>query len=193
MHTKESTNGWQLAHGALIAAGSSVLVIGAIALSLAEGKGSQKPLPTPQKPTPNLEGAIAITPGVLSAAADNTPTPETLPTGDHVTFNGTDWSCRTIGSGTPNAYRAALQAGDPDVVEPGPYLHIDAAGLPNIVQQLSDIRLVHNNERVCVAVKPQSRAPEKKSIANVMQRQGVVFERTVRMRNNAAGGLFKRG
>jgi hypothetical protein len=52
---------------------------------------------------------------------------------------------------TPNAFRAILQAGDPNVIEPPPYTLIDARTKEEItIYDVNKLRIVQEDDKVCV-------------------------------------------
>ncbi len=79
---------------------------------------------------------------IITQAVTLTPSPPATPVPDG------GWSCQTITREVPNAFRAALAAGKPGVLEQPPYLHIDWDGVKHTLQRLPD--LVHFGDTICV-------------------------------------------
>ena len=92
------------------------------------------------------------------------------------------WDCATINSPTAdkydtklptvkNPFRAAMEAGIPDVIEPAPYYFIPGQlgravrekfgrdPNPQTIQTLDEVNPVHNGDKICVKVKRESYLP----------------------------------
>lgn len=114
-------------------------------------RGSQ-PEPSAKPPIEGTGGGDAGDLQILGLGNEVTPpAPGTTP------FNGAGiWDCKPIGPNDyPNAFRAALAAGDSQKVEQGPFLVIHKKGDSELSAKLP--QLVHSGDQVCVKTNaPQS-------------------------------------
>lgn len=111
-----------------------IIIILAIAFYI--WNSAQQPSPTTQntpRRTPVPTNSFAIKPELTSETESDQ----------------LNWDCSTISDAIPNAFRAALYAGDTKIVEPPPYKVILADGTEQpLVNQLP--RTVHKKEQICV-------------------------------------------
>ncbi len=102
-----------------------------------------------QSPETAVEVIQTLTPTVQSVLESLTATaaPTTQATIEAVQGAG-NWDCVTISQSNPNMIRAVLAAGEPGVLESGPYQVVHNAGDSEIWQKLRD--LVHFRDVICV-------------------------------------------